>query len=155
MSSQTEQEFCYVAGVLYARPMGKEAHTKIGFGARLKKFREEAGLSGTALGKGLGATVGEDASRQTISDWESERHYPSVRQLFMLCLKLGKGADELLFGRTEPFADEKLATAAKAVGQLTAGQRAELLALLEQPGVSDAHVESKMPVTRKRAKQPS
>jgi len=130
-----------------------EAVVVIGFGARLKKAREAAGLSGTELGKGIGESAGKDAKRQSVSDWEKERHYPSARQLYLICLRLGKGADELLFGRKDPFADEKVANAAKAVGQLNEAQRRELLAMLTKPVVPDADVEDRMPVTRRRSKQ--
>ena len=106
---------------------------KLGFGARLKEAREAAGLSGTALGTDLGETAGKHASRQTISDWDSERHFPSVRQLYLLCLKLGKSADELLFGSKDPFGNARVVAAAKAVGQLDEQQRADLLALLMRP----------------------
>lgn len=128
-------------------PAREKAGDKIGFGERLKKARGT--MSGTVFGIGLGDRPGKDASRQTISDWEAERHYPSVRQLYLACLKLGKGADELLFGRTNPFADEQLAIAAKAVGQLTAQQRADLFEMMARPGVSDATVEEQMPITRR------
>jgi transcriptional regulator with XRE-family HTH domain len=126
---------------------------KLGFGERLKRARAEAGLSGTELGVGLGEMAGKDASRQTISDWEKERHFPSVRQLYLICLKLGKSADELLFGHKDPFTDEKMATAAKAVGQLNMQQRADLLEMLSQPGIPDHQVERQMPATKKLKRQ--
>lgn len=74
-----------------------EEREKIGFGERLKKVREDLGISGAALGKGL--QFGGDASRQSVSDWEAERHYPNVWQLRKLCEKLRKTADFLLFGK--------------------------------------------------------
>jgi transcriptional regulator with XRE-family HTH domain len=126
---------------------------KLGFGERLKQARTDAGLSGTELGQGLGEVPGKDASRQTISDWERERHFPSVRQLYLICLKVGKSADELLFGHKDPFTDERMATAARAVGQLNSRQRAELLQMLSQPGVPDHQVERQMPATKKLKQQ--
>jgi transcriptional regulator with XRE-family HTH domain len=77
----------------YAPAMGKQ-QPLTGFGERLKAARQKAKLSGTALGKGL--QIHGDASRQTVSDWEAERHYPTVWQLHHLCLRLGTSADELL-----------------------------------------------------------
>jgi len=127
--------------------------SKLGFGQRLKKAREAVGLSGTQLGEGLGDKPGKSASRQTVSDWENERHYPSVRQLYLLCLKLGRGADELLFGRNDPFTDEKVATAAQAMGKLNAKQRDDLLQMLSHPGVPDSQVEEQMPATKKLKRQ--
>lgn len=65
-----------------------------GFGERLKAARTRAGLSGTELGKGL--QLDGDASRQTVSDWEAERHYPNVWQLAHICAKVDESADALL-----------------------------------------------------------
>lgn len=157
MSTCAGQTFRNELATPYAPQMTSEgAHKesgKLGFGARLKRARAEAGLSGTELGKGLGEAAGKDASRQTISDWETERHFPSVRQLYLICLKVGKSADELLFGHKDPFTDERMASAAKAVGQLNAQQRQELLQMLAHPGVPDAQVEQQMPATRKLRRQ--
>ena len=44
----------------------------------------------------------KNASRQTISDWEAERHYPTVWQLKQLCERLDKSADYLVLGRQVP-----------------------------------------------------
>jgi transcriptional regulator with XRE-family HTH domain len=150
LSSCAGQIFRYEPGSLYAQGMGKKENPPIGFGARLKEARVGRGLSGAQLGLGLGETIGKDASRQTISDWESERHYPSIHQLYRLCIKLGKTADELLFGHKAPDM-EKVAQAAQAVQALSAEDRAALQALLSSPGVPDAEVEEKIPATRKRA----
>lgn len=150
-SSCAIQRFCYVGLPPYAHVM--QERTRLGFGARLKEARENAKMSGAKLGVGLGETPGKDASRQTISDWESERHYPSIRQLYLICLKLGTSADELLFGNKDPFTDERVVTAVKAIGQLGPKERADLLQLLAAPGVPDGEVEEKMPATRLPVKQ--
>lgn len=130
--------------------MGKKENPKVGFGPRLKAARLGRSLSGAQLGIGLGETIGKDASRQTISDWESERHYPSVHQLYRLCLKLGTSADELIFGHKAPDM-AKVARAAQAVQELSDEDRAALQALLAQPGVPDETVEERIPATRPRA----
>ena len=104
MSSYAVQSFQHLEAIPYASLMGKpDEREKIGFGERLKKAREELHLSGAELGKGLQPGKGEepdsDASRQSVNDWEAERHYPTVWQLRKLCEKLHRTADFLLFGK--------------------------------------------------------
>lgn len=84
------------------RCMGKPA-APTGFGERLKKARALSKLSGAALGEGL--QPDGDASRQTMSDWEAERHYPNVWQLMLICQRLNLSADYLLTGYEAPPAD--------------------------------------------------
>jgi len=73
---------------------------KIGWGDRLQAVRQARDMSGEKLGKGIQAKRA-DASRQTVSDWESERHYPNVWQLAEICRRLDTTADFLLFGRED------------------------------------------------------
>lgn len=148
MSSLAEQQFRHIAASPYASGMGK---VNIGFGARLKAARTDAGLSGTALGKGLQGGD-KDASRATISDWEAERHYPNVWQLQQICVKLSKSADYLLFGDISP-TSEKMVQAKVAVEKLNPDERAALVAALGRAPVSDEDLEEKMPVTRRTAEQ--
>lgn len=113
-----------------------------GFGERLAMARKEKKLSGEALGKGL--QMGGDASRQTVSDWEKERHYPSVWQLRELCIKLNKTADFLVFGDIKPAAGRAL----------TDEEREVVLRLLAKDGVPSSVIEERMPETKK-FKKPS
>lgn len=104
MSSYAVQSFPHLEPLPYAPLMGQpDERERIGFGERLKKAREERHLSGTELGKGLqpgkGGEPDTDASRQSVNDWEAERHYPNVWQLRKLCEKLHRTADFLLFGK--------------------------------------------------------
>lgn len=134
--------------------MGKQSQLeedrKFGFGARLKTARIAAGLTQAELGKGAGE-FGKDANKQSISDWEAERYYPKVDQLRMMCLTIGVSADELVFGDVKKAAD--FARAENAVKQLTKEQREELLRKMQGPAVSDEHVEAKMPITKRPAKE--
>ena len=59
----------------------------VGFGKRLRNVREVKGLSGAEFGKGIGYPEGKDATRQSINDWEAERHYPNAWQLREICRK--------------------------------------------------------------------
>lgn len=77
----------------------EERPDPIGFGERLKDAREAKHISGIKLGKGLQKLGAKNASRQTISDWEAERHYPTVWQLKHLCERLDQSADFLVLGR--------------------------------------------------------
>jgi transcriptional regulator with XRE-family HTH domain len=122
--------------------------TSIGFGLRLKLAREEAKMSGTDLGRNL-QPDGKDASRATISDWEKERHYPNVWQLRAICTKLTKSADYFLFGDIKPVS-QSLARAKAVVDQLTDEERLALFASIHQEAVSDATLEARMPITKKR-----
>lgn len=92
MSIQTVQPNCHIDWGFYALQMDME-----GFGNRLKNARVKAGLSGRELGVGLGHPSG-DASRQTINDWEAERHWPNVVQLYRICKKLKVTPDFMLTG---------------------------------------------------------
>lgn len=121
----------------------------IGFGERLKAARLERGLSGSELGRGLQADG--DASRQTISDWEAERHYPNVWQLRELCMKLNKSADFFLFGEAVQ-ESAKLQRAKLAVKALSDEERLDLFTAIAQPGLTDHEVEDKIPATRRRVR---
>lgn len=77
----------------------QEQRDPIGFGERLKDAREAKNISGVKLGNGLQKLGAKNASRQTISDWEAERHYPTVWQLKHLCERLDQSADFLVLGR--------------------------------------------------------
>lgn len=69
------------------------------FGDRLKSAREAKGLSQERLGEGLGVSE-PNASKQTVYGWEKNKHFPTSRQLALICTKLNQSADWLLFGRT-------------------------------------------------------
>jgi transcriptional regulator with XRE-family HTH domain len=113
-----------------------------GFGERLKLARTQAGISGAELGKGAGEN-GRDATRQSVSDWEHDRHYPKADQLRIICLKLNVTADHLIFGDLRQ--SQAIAKAASAVLELTDEQRRALLALMLGPAASDSHVEKHLP----------
>jgi transcriptional regulator with XRE-family HTH domain len=113
-----------------------------GFGERLKAARTARGISGAELGKGAGEN-GRDATRQSVSDWEHDRHYPKADQLRIICLKLNVSADHLIFGDLRQ--SVAVAKAASAVQELTDEQRRQLLALMLGPAASDQHVEKHLP----------
>lgn len=119
-----------------------ENRQTFGFGDRLKQARTEKGISGAELGRGAGEN-GRDATRQSVSDWEHERHYPKADQLRIICLKLNVSADHLIFGDLRQSA--AVAKAASAVQELTDDQRRQLLALMLGPAASDNHVEKHLP----------
>lgn len=126
---------------LYAQKMDKTA--SFGFGARLKEARQAAKLSGAELGRGAGEKPGKDASKQSVADWEAERHYPKADQLRLICLKLNISADYLIFGDIKK--DAELIKAASVVQALTDDQRKSLLAMMLGPAVPDGHVEKHLP----------
>lgn len=66
-----------------------------GFGRRLRAARAAAGLTQTQVGQGMGID-GEDLNKAAISNWETERNGPSVKQLRLLCERLNVSADHLL-----------------------------------------------------------
>lgn len=68
------------------------------FGSRLTAARKALKMRQEDVGKGLG-TGGTDASKSVVMGWEKDRHHPRVDQLMLLCNKLGKSADFLLFGK--------------------------------------------------------
>jgi transcriptional regulator with XRE-family HTH domain len=125
--------------------------SSFGFGARLKEARNAANLSGTELGRGAGDAPGKDASKQSVADWESERHYPKADQIRLICLKLNVSADHLIFGDIKK--DTELIKAASIVQKLTDEQRRALLAIMLGPAVSDGHVEKHLPPTPQPAKR--
>lgn len=153
-SSTAVLEFWHDAFASYAQTMGKKQQTDenriFGFGARLKAARIKAEITQAELGKGAGE-FGKDANKQSISDWEAERYYPKVDQLRVMCLRLNASADELVFGDVRQAA--VMAQAESVVRQLTQAQRDELLKKMQGPAVSDEHVEEKMPITKKPAKE--
>lgn len=92
-SSSPVLHFPHIARLAYAHPMELDGQ----FGVRLRKAREEKHLSQEGLGKGLGER-GEDVSKQTVYGWEKGRHFPTARQLALICDTVSKSADYLLFG---------------------------------------------------------
>jgi transcriptional regulator with XRE-family HTH domain len=116
-----------------------------GFGARLKEARTNAKMSGAELGRGAGEKQGKDASKQSVADWEAERHYPKADQLRMICLKLNISADYLIFGDIKK--DAELAKAASVVQALTEDQRKQLLAMMLGPAIPDHQVAMHLPPT--------
>jgi transcriptional regulator with XRE-family HTH domain len=114
-----------------------------GFGARLKEARMAAKLSGAELGRGAGEKPGKDASKQSVADWEAERHYPKADQIRLICLKLNTSADYLIFGDIKR--DAELAKAASVVQALTDEQRKKLLAMMLGPAVPDGEVAKHLP----------
>jgi transcriptional regulator with XRE-family HTH domain len=146
-SSSAILSFAHEEPVLYS--FGMEESQKFGFGARLKDARIAAKLSGAELGKNAGER-GKDASKQSVADWEAERHYPKADQLRVICLRLGVSSDHLIFGDLQRQA--AMANAENAVSALTAEQRKALLERMLGPAVSDELVEQKMPATKRKAK---
>lgn len=138
---------------LYAQTMDKSA--SFGFGDRLKQARTNAKLSGAELGRGAGDKPGKDASKQSVADWEAERHYPKADQLRLICLKLNISSDYLIFGDLKK--DAELAKAASVVQALSGDQRRKLLAMMMGPAVPDGDVAKHLPpppqpVTTKKGK---
>lgn len=124
----------------YAQRM---AHVpSFGFGARLKAARIAAGLSQTELAEVAGENGGP-GSKQTVSGWEAERHYPKANQLRAICIKMNISVDELVFGDVRDQA--KLIQAESAIQALTQAQRTELLAKMLGPAASDSRVEEFIP----------
>lgn len=140
-SSSTVRIVSHDGPVPYAQTMDKSA--SFGFGVRLKKARLAAKLSGAELGRGAGDRPGKDASKQSVADWEAERHYPKADQLRLICLKMNITADYLIFGDIKK--DAELMKAAGVVQALTEEQRKQLLAMMLGPAVSDGHVEKHLP----------
>ena len=64
------------------------------FAERIRELRRKQGMTQLALGKIIG--VGQD----TISIYESGKHYPEVRNLIILADYFGVSTDYLL-GRTD------------------------------------------------------
>lgn len=119
-SSQTIQRVCHIQPDFYAQQVDTK---KLGFGLRLKEARDRKGLSGAALGRGMGYPDG-DVTRQTISDWESERHFPNAAQVIRLCRTLGISADYLLLGinRDAQIEQARAALEALTVSGLVSGE---------------------------------
>lgn len=115
---------------------------KIGFGRRLQDARKDMRMSGEELGRGLGS-AGEDVTRQTVSGWENERHYPTVKQLYLICMKLHKTADDLVFGDIKQAA--RVSQVTNAVKALTDEERLALMSALLSTPVPDHHVEKHFP----------
>lgn len=122
-SSSTRQQFCYQRAAPYAPDMTNT--TSFGFGERLREARKAARLTGAELGKGAGES-GRDASKASVSDWESERHYPKADQLRVICLKLNISADHLVFGDIR--SELKMIQAEATIEMLSPEQRGALLA---------------------------
>ena len=133
-SGRTIRLIRHDAGIPYAQTMSKKS---FGFGARLKAAREAAGLTGTELGRGAGEN-GKDASKQSVADWEKERHYPKADQLRVICLKLNINLDDLIFGDIKE--EVKVLHAVSAVQQLSEHQRMAFLAKMLGPTAPDERV---------------
>lgn len=114
-----------------------------GFGARLKAARTAAKMTGAELGRGAGAKPGEDAGKQSVSDWESERHYPKANQIRTICLKLNVSADHLIFGDVRH--DKAVAVAVNVVQALSPEQRRALLAAMMGDAIADEQVAKHLP----------
>lgn len=140
-SSSTVPIVWHEPTTLYAQTMDRSA--SFGFGARLKEARTNAKMSGAELGRGAGEKPGKDASKQSVADWEAERHYPKADQLRLICLKLNISADYLIFGDIKR--DAELAKAASVVQALTEDQRKRLLAMMLGPAVPDGKVAEHLP----------
>ena len=121
-SSSTRQQFRNQEPAPYAPGMTNT--TSFGFGERLREARKAARLTGAELGKGAGES-GRDASKASVSDWESERHYPKADQLRVICLKLNISADHLVFGDIK--SELKMLQAEATIEMLTPEQRRALL----------------------------
>lgn len=108
-----------------------------GFGERLRKARVEAELTQADLAK-IAGEHGETASKQAVSGWEAERHYPKVNQLRAICINLKISADELVLKDiTEGM---KVRQAAEAVKALTPEQRQDLLRMMSAAPADDGRV---------------
>jgi transcriptional regulator with XRE-family HTH domain len=97
------------------------------FGERLAAARKSKGMSQAELGAGL-AEHGADAGKQVVSGWENNRHPPNARQLALICKRLDKSADHLLFGYEglSPVAAE----AARVIDALEPHDKERLLAIV-------------------------
>ena len=63
--------------------------------SQMKKYRNEAGLSQEALAEKI------FVSRQTISNWETEKNYPDINSLLRMSEVFGISVDALLKGDVE------------------------------------------------------
>lgn len=144
LNSQVEPDcnFVITPAVLMLNSMSTAT---FGFGDRLRRARQEKGLTGESLGKGAGEK-GKDASKQSVADWEHDRHYPKADQLRIICIRLGVSADHLLFGDVAERL--KLSQAEAAVQALTDEQRRELLTKMLGSAASDETVERRMKITK-------
>lgn len=108
-----------------------------GFGERLREARVNAKLTQTELAAIAGEN-GETASKQAVSGWEAERHYPKANQLRAICIKLNISADDLLLRDiTEGL---KIRQAEEAVKALTPSQKQELLRMMSAAPADDGRV---------------
>lgn len=114
------------------------AHTQtFGFGARLKQARVEAKITQTELAEIAGEN-GDKASKQAVSGWEAERHYPKANQLRAICLKLRISPDDLLLGDIKDSLN--FLRAESAVKALTSDQREALMRLMNAPPATNERV---------------
>jgi transcriptional regulator with XRE-family HTH domain len=116
--------------------MASDPSRAFGFGQRLQAARVNKKLTGVQFGKGLQGED-KDASKQTVSDWENERHLPDVWQLREICLRLGVSADYLLFG--DKGMTPAMLEAHAALQKLAPEQRRELLAIPTQDSAAKAY----------------
>lgn len=72
---------------------------KIGFGLRLRRYRERKGLSLADLVE----KMGDSLSRQAISKYENGKAFPDSTHLLQLCEALDVSPDDLLDGSPRPF----------------------------------------------------
>jgi DNA-binding XRE family transcriptional regulator len=122
----------------------------MGFKERLKQARE-----GMAEGTGLtqaafGALLG--VSKQTISHWENGRYEPNIAQLQAICEAVPCSADWLVNGISPESLPPDALAQARFYVTLGPDQRKRwhTLRLLMVNGVSDAHVEKRMPITKQK-----
>lgn len=71
-----------------------------GIGDKIYKLRTDARLSQDELAEILAV------SRQTVSNWETERVKPDLEKIVLLCQKFGVSIDELLLDKPSAPADE-------------------------------------------------
>lgn len=95
VSTQNIQIVCNEERFPYAVFMRSKSESD--FGKRLAQARAEKKISGEALAKGLG-TDGKDLKRAAVSGWETGKSSPNCQQLKLICQRLEKSADYMLFG---------------------------------------------------------
>lgn len=68
-------------------------------GRRMRKARDDAGLSGERVAELLGYTTKDGkGKRGTVSAWEKGRSLPPANKFRAMCILYGCSADELLWG---------------------------------------------------------
>ena len=64
-------------------------------GVQIKKYRNELGLSQEKLAEKV------YVSRQTVSNWETDKNYPDIHSLLLLASLFGVSLDQLIKGDVE------------------------------------------------------